>query len=217
MRVQTSAVAPVQARPTPCSVVDLSVTPGRIHRLYPSLSRDDRADCSQAFAVYILQNDLLLQTKRRTSSAFASRAYLSQAACNFTRNFCRSRSRLARHEVRWPQQTDEQGVTSDKEFTAATRTCDAWLHQQEARWLLCTAIQKLTPLQQSLLTRYFFCDQTYEECAAATGSTPNAVRMTIVRALKRLRGLLTLAGYTEENMTDYLREISKMEEQTGKS
>ena len=171
------------------SAMPLLNMPAAIHYLAP----DDRVDCATAFSLHLL-------CKGKLAVHTYSAAFLRRCAVNFVHNFGRDRAYISRHEVAWPQFTDEEGATAAKEFDARLSDPSALLHQSETHTILGAAMSHLTRLQQDYLTLYFYENATYVEISIQCETTPDAVRMTVTRALQRLRKLLSAQGYAEEDM-----------------
>lgn len=160
---------------------------------------NDRADCAQAFLVHLLMHGHL-------KAALSSKSFAMLCATNFARNYCRDCACTARHETACPQYTNEDGEMANQEFPCKGHSSHAGMVEKETRLTLTDALHLLTAAHRGLVTRHFCEGESFVALAEATHSTPDAVRMTVNRACKRLRVLMGNLDFTEEDANEYLAE-----------
>ena len=108
----------------------------------------------------------------------------------------------------WPSTLAEEGKAVYFEQSDGLPSLDNTALRAELCEALEMVIAALTPQQRSFLLRHVVHGDTYVAIAEETGSTPDAVRMVVKRACKRLRISLEQEGFDADEVSDYLAIIS---------
>jgi len=161
------------------------------------INRDDADDCAMEFVVRLLGDQ---------HPVFAD-SWLRRCAVNHAKNYRRAQLRRQAKHLPWPdlvwsKGNSETGVPG--EFAATGPGPDECLLCGEFWSRLRILLSCLQPLPRQLFLRHHLGGESYPELGAATGKTPDAVRMIVSRAEACLLRVLSRQGTTEAHLKEYL-------------
>jgi RNA polymerase sigma factor (sigma-70 family) len=142
----------------------------------------------QEYVIGMLESD---HWKKWRSAKFSPR-WAAKCAANSASDFRSKLGTLASHEVSAETcKTQFEGCASRDESPMTASMC------AEIRRELDTTLDDLTDGQQSAVRLRFYEDLSLPEIAKLAGTTPDASRMTIARALLQLRKRLLELGFDD--------------------
>jgi RNA polymerase sigma factor (sigma-70 family) len=167
------------------------------------LSREDVEDCTQEFLLRVLTTpDRYLHPDPNGVSGYMG-AWLSSCAENWVRDYRRRRIAVERREASWPEQQNADGEPPRSlDFPDGGLSPVQHLLQDEFWQVLAGALARLEPIQRSCFLAFYLHDRSIAQIAAASGRSPNAIKLILSRTRRQIMHLLERRGWTETDLRE---------------
>lgn len=160
-----------------------------IHFRHLKQPEEERQDCAQAFT--------LTMWPRHAGEVCDCRHGTRPIVwlCRCADNFALNRQRQISREAGFLSLESPDGFSVAFSLPDRRPLPPIYSIRQEARQLLMQALKRLRPEEQELFLRHYIYQETFVELAGEIGHTPDAVRMRVMRASKKMRVFLEIRNF----------------------
>jgi RNA polymerase sigma factor (sigma-70 family) len=161
---------------------------------------EDSEDCALEFVARVLdQPDRFLLPDPQIPGAYL-RAWIVCCADNWAKDFHRKRQVIQKYEEAWPQTSAQDGDVWQWDCPDCTAMPERMAFQGEFWEQISKALAELDAFPRKCFREYYLEGKCLAHIAEECERTPNAIKMILARARKRIHAFLQRQGWTAEEL-----------------